>query len=603
MKDNNRHHNPRYLYGSIYIWILCVVFCMTSGTAFAAYLENVPVTLTQPDGTVIECLATGDEYYNWVHDKDGYTIVQNPTTGYYCYAILQGDELVASQYVVGKTNPLNTSLKPHVNISLEKISAQRESLMQNMQKKSPHSAARSTNKPCTGTLNNIVVYIRFKDQTEFPAEQTKYTSMFNSETGNSMKNYFREISYKKLTINSHFYPTNNGTTILSYQDSHERNYYCKYNDKSNPIGYTDDERFDREDALISNAINYIKAQIPSSLNIDCNNDGYVDNICFIVRGDAIYAPNGSNTILWPHRSVLYSNSINSKVVVNYNFQLEYYLLNIKGNGVLCHEMGHTFGAPDLYHQASDAYPVSTWDLMAHNANPPQYMGAYLKYKYTQWIDSIPSITAPGIYTLNPLSAATNNCYKIPLEGTTEYLVLEYRQRGGTFETAINSISNGLLIYRINEKYHGNFNGKGYGGTSDEVYIFRPGEMFSTQGEISKANFSDTYKRTEFNKSTDPKCFMSDGSIKDIYIKGIKENPDGTLSFGFGYCGNDDKVFENTSSLPANTDVKGSIRTTGTVVVKATDNVVFKATDYVELGTGFEVKEGGAISVNVTSCKQ
>lgn len=598
MKNNNRHHKPRYLYG-IYIWILCSVFCITGGPAFAAYLENVPVTLTQPDGTVIECLATGDEYYNWVHDKDGYTIVQNPTTGYYCYAILQGDELVASQYIVGKTNPLNTSLMPYVNISTEKISIQRESIMQNMQKKAPQSAARSTNEPCVGTLNNIVVYIRFKDQTEFPAEQTKYTSMFNSETGNSMKNYFREISYKKLTINSHFYPTNNGSTILSYLDSHDRNYYCSYS-ANNETGYKNEsEREEREHDLLAKAINYIKNQIPTSLNLDCNNDGYVDNICFIVKGAAI----GRSSLLWPHQWSLYTKAItlNGKQVSDYNFQLEEYLKD-SNNAVLCHEMGHTFGAPDLYHPNHDAYPVGRWDIMAHHTNTPQYMGAYLKYKYTKWISDMPSITEPGIYTLNPLSVATNNCYKIPLDGTTEYLVLEYRQRGGTFETSINRISNGLLIYRINEKYNGNVNGTGYGGASDEVYIFRPGEMFSTQGTISNANFSDTYKRTEFNKSTDPKCFMSDGSIKDIYIKGIKENADGTLSFGFSYCGNNDKVFANTNSLPANTDVKGSIRTTGTVVVKANDNVVFKATDYVELETGFEVKEGGALTINVTSCK-
>lgn len=218
-----------------------------------------------------------------------------------------------------------------------------------------------------------------------------------------------------------------------------------------------------------------------------------------------------------------------------------------------------------------------------------------------WIEDIPLITAPGIYTLNPLSSSYNNCYKIPLDGTAEYLVLEYRKNGANFDKEPD-IHNGLLIYRINEKYIGNSGGTGYGGASDEVYIFRPGETFSTQGTISNANFSDAYKRTEFNKSTDPKCFMSDGSIKDIYIKGIKENANGTLSFGFSYCGNNDKVFANTNSLPANTDVKGSIRTTGTVVVKANDNVVFKATDYVELETGFEVKEGGTLTINVTSCK-
>ncbi len=572
---------------------------MIGSPAFAAYLENVPVTLTQPDGTVIECLATGDEYYNWLHDKDGYTIVQHPSTGYYCYAELKGDELVASQYVVGKANPLNTTLKPHTNISSEKISARRESVMQSMQQNSPQATAKSANNPLVGTLNNLVIYIRFADQTEFPAAQNYYTTLFNAETGNSMKNYFREISYNKLTINSRFYPTNNGTTIVSYQDSYKRDYYCPYS-ASNAIGYQNEsEREKREHDLLAKAINYIKNQIPTSLNLDCNNDGYVDNICFIAKG----ATTGYSSILWPHKWSLYTKviTINGKQVSDYNFHLEGHLTGTN-NATLCHEMGHTCNAPDLYHSNDDdnAYPVGSWDIMARHTNTPQYMGAYLKYKYTKWISDMPSITTPGIYTLNPLSAATNNCYKIPLSGTTEYLVLEYRQLGGIFETKSNYIDNGLLIYRINENYHGNVDGQGYGGASDEVYIFRPGEVFSTQGYLSNANFSDKYKRTEFNKSTDPKCFMSDGNIKDIYIKGIKENADGTLSFGFSYCGNNDKVFSNTS--PSNTDVQGSIRTTGTVVVKANDNIVLKATDYVELGAGFEVENGGTLSINVTGCK-
>ncbi|MDE5703584.1 MAG: hypothetical protein K2H70_02040 [Bacteroidales bacterium] len=75
-----------------------------------------------------------------------------------------------------------------------------------------------------------------------------------------------------------------------------------------------------------------------------------------------------------------------------------------------------------------------------------------------------------------------------------------------------------------------------------------------------------------------------------------------MSFGFSYCGNNDRVFSNTSGLPGNTNVAGSIRTTGSVVVKTTDNVVFQATDYIELGDGFEVKESGTFNANVTSCK-
>lgn len=52
--------------------------------AFSAPLKNIPVRLTQPDGQVIECFASGDEFYNYVHDANGFTFVKDKD-GYYCY--------------------------------------------------------------------------------------------------------------------------------------------------------------------------------------------------------------------------------------------------------------------------------------------------------------------------------------------------------------------------------------------------------------------------------------------------------------------------------------------------------------------------------------
>jgi len=81
---------------------------------------NMPTTITQPNGTIIECLASGHEYYCRLHDEDGYTIIKNRETEYYCYAILEGDELIASEYVVGTVLPKSVNLKPNADLSPEK---------------------------------------------------------------------------------------------------------------------------------------------------------------------------------------------------------------------------------------------------------------------------------------------------------------------------------------------------------------------------------------------------------------------------------------------------------------------------------------------------
>ncbi|MBP2670689.1 MAG: hypothetical protein H6Q85_755 [candidate division NC10 bacterium] len=85
-------------------------------TGFAAPLSYVPQTVRQPDGSVLQCFASGDEYHNWLHDAAGFTILQDPKTGIYVYAVLAGGRLVASPYVPGKVDPSAAGLKPWLNI-------------------------------------------------------------------------------------------------------------------------------------------------------------------------------------------------------------------------------------------------------------------------------------------------------------------------------------------------------------------------------------------------------------------------------------------------------------------------------------------------------
>jgi len=579
----------------IKILIISAIFQFYS---YGAYLKDVPITITQPDGTTIACFATGDEYYNWAHDKDGYTIIQDPKTGYYCYAILRGDELTASGYVVGKISPKSVNLTPHINISGEKIREKVNEFIRNTPQEEVLQGAGTQSRGATGTINNIVVYIRFADDTEFLINQSTYTTMFNGTNNGdeSMRNYFNEVSYNQLDIVSYFYPANNGTTILSYQDSYNKNYYCPYNATNNPSGYNGStQQREREQALLYNAIDYIKNQVPSSLNIDYNNDGNVDNVCFIIRG----GPTDWNTLLWPHKGTLTALPfiyIYGKRVCYYTFQLEESI----SNSVLCHEMNHTLGAPDLYHSQGINEPVGYWDLMSADTDPPPHMGAYMKYKYGGWIPSIPSITTSGTYTLQSLTSSTDNCYKIPIQGSSEYIVVEYRKKTGTFEDGLPD--SGLIIYRINESYTGNFNATEPGGKTDEVYIFRPGGTLSNDGFVFFANFSGASGRTTFSNSTNPYGFTSNGNYANISIKNIQENLNGTLSFDLiGFC-EDNVTYSNTSNLPAITKASNNIQTSGTVTVKSTDNVTFDAGNKTILNPGFKIESGGTFKIDVNGCK-
>jgi len=493
-----------------------------SAVAEAAYLRNVPVHVAQPDGTVLSCLASGDEFYNWLHDKDGYTIVRNPATGFLVYADKVDGKLVPTEFIAGRTD-VRTLAEAGLRTRL-------------LDDRKPTEARISAlepppvNAPPTGTINNLVVYIHFSDQTDFaPTFIGDTAGFFNSTAAgaNSFSNYFNEVSYSQLTIASTFYP---GSTpgVYSYQDANPRAYYMPYDATTNPTGYNGEgERAVREHALLRNAVNAIAAEVPAGLTIDADSDGSIDNICFIVRGE----PTAWSTLLWPHKWSLYTRPyayINGKLVSTYNFQMETRL----DVGVLCHEMFHSLGAPDLYHYNSaysDLAPVWAWDLMEWNLNPPEHMGAYMKWKYGHWIASIPEITQPGTYTLNPLTSSAGNCYKIASpESSTEFFIVEYRKKtnGGTFEG--NLFNEGLLVYRINSAYTGNSN-----GPPDEVYIFRPDGTPSADGSPWLAPLSADQARTEINDGTNPSSFLTDGSPGGLSISNVGYMGD-TISFDVAF---------------------------------------------------------------------
>ena len=176
----------------IFVFIINLSFLITN-PAHAAPLVNFPVTVTQPDGTKLNLFASGDEFYNWLHDADGYTVMQHPTSGYYVYADLIHSELVPTRYVVGKVDPANVGLSPDLNVSSEKM----EQIRQERIARTSTAAGVIRYAPTTGTINNLVVFIRFAGESEFTDATTTYTNMLNDSTAgaNSMVNYYTEVSY------------------------------------------------------------------------------------------------------------------------------------------------------------------------------------------------------------------------------------------------------------------------------------------------------------------------------------------------------------------------------------------------------------------------
>lgn len=514
------------------IGVVTLLVTFLANWANAVPKSFLPFVITQPDGKKISCFVSGDEFHNWVHDADGYTIMRNPKNGYWVYAIEENGKLMPSDYVVGVDKPsASKGLEPYANISVkEYLKKRKDHFIDNHYISLVPSKSEKGIAPLKTTkgevLNNIVVFIKFADQTVNSEDYSYYSDIYNGSSS-SVADYYNSVSYGQFTISSTFYPAPSGGYVTWYTDSHNRNYYQPYDATTNPDGYDpDDENVTstksqayREHTLLKNAINAISASVPTGLNIDMNNDNFVDVVSFIVAG----TNDGWDELLWPHQWSLYSQDayINGKQVGDYTFQLQFFYDVRIDLGTLCHEMFHVIGAPDLYQysKSSTIKPVGKWDLMEGTLDYPQNMGAYMKYFYGGWISNIPTINESGTYTLNPLStSATGNAYIIPSPNTYwEYFLVEYRNNNAYDRDLPGT---GMLVYRINSLREGSGNAYADSDTPNEVYIYRPNGTISVNGYPDLAAYSATNGRTAINDQTSPSSFLSDSTAGGLNISNV-----------------------------------------------------------------------------------
>ncbi|MFO7615807.1 MAG: M6 family metalloprotease domain-containing protein, partial [Bacteroidales bacterium] len=470
---------------------LLLLLVLLPATLFGAWHEWVPQTIKQPDGQVIECFATGDEFYRWLHDADGYTIVLNPNDGYFYYGTRQGDDVVPTRHKAGTVSPAQAGLATWARIS-ERLYRERRAEYQSHLKSTAGT-------PKHGLVNSICIYISFADDSTFVKPRSGFVAQWESEEEPSVRDYYRETSYNTLDLRCYHYPVSPDTINVSYVDIYPRAYYLPWT-SVNTQGYLSNQRAAREHAMLKRAVEFIESQIPDSIIIDGNDDGLVDNISFVVRGSS----SAWSDLLWPHAWSLstYATRLKGARITNYFLTME----NGFGLGTTCHELGHVFGAPDLYHYNDTGAPnaVGSWCLMNSSGNPPQGICGFLRYRYNEWISELPEITETGTYTLLPLANPERNLFKVrsPLS-SSEYFVLEFRKREGRYENSLQG--SGMLVYRINP-------GAGRGNASgppDEVYLYRPGGSLTANGSLGSATLG-SYNRNAIGDKTDPNAFLWNG---------------------------------------------------------------------------------------------
>ena len=160
--------------------------------------SDSPILRTLPDGTSIEIVLHGDENFHYATLLDG-SIVKEGDDGYFYYAEVTADGIVATPYKVGDNVPKQRVVKSTgVKNRLQTLRSQ--ALQRRAVK--PHAAQRSASD--INSQHGLVILVDYPDM---PMVQTNkdYSEMLNSEgysknyaTGSAF-DYFRNSSYGKYS--------------------------------------------------------------------------------------------------------------------------------------------------------------------------------------------------------------------------------------------------------------------------------------------------------------------------------------------------------------------------------------------------------------------
>jgi len=514
-------------------------------------------TMTFDNGRIAEFFESGDEYFRYCHDEQGFVLIRDNNNKTLTYGTLSDGVLISSGVSFFATeqeinlvdkltaSEIDFSLNPSLVTRIDRAAPYGgEVLLQGEQPDIVDQRPLFAGEEQKRTITNMVILIKFNDTPQAVVDNAiaAFDPYFN-HPNNSLKNYYEVLSYNNVTINS-ILPRISPSEVYVYNGGNRQ--YFNIEDSNTYARRT------RETELLSGAVEGAANKFDlSGKDLDINDDGYADSVSFLICGNNEDTWGG---LLWPHSWNL--DSIDGTSASSYigGVKIGDYSFNFSSSinvGVLAHEMGHVLGAPDLYHYEYDFVPVGKWDLMSSNTNIPQYMLTYMRSKYIGGIGSSQAldIVTSGIYQLAPVSTSVSNAdvlaYKIRLaEKPNEYFMIEYRNPNISTRYDSSLPGTGLVVYRVREPSSvasstGNrdakFESKLY---PDEVFVFRPlvymnpdgpsGDIYSdSQKDVERAYLSpqNPYYRSigklhDLTKYNYDNLFYSDGDNSKIVIEAL-----------------------------------------------------------------------------------
>ena len=262
----------------------------------------------------------------------------------------------------------------------------------------------------------------------------------------SLNDYWLECSYGNYHVRGGIGGGRWFTSSYNYSRYYDGNYLLSTG------GQLAEENLSQVDAYVDFA------------QFDLNHDGHIP-ACFMVHAGADGSDNGNINSLWSHAIPWFSYQTGDGVTIDGVTNVPEFAMVTEARettmcciAVMCHELGHLVGLPDLYDGRRDDWGPGYWSLMSY--------GAWGAGGNTPWSPSHPDawclneagFVTPTVVTTNlysvriPPVADTPVVYKAWRNGTNRdtCFYLENRQQQG-FDSPLPG--HGLAIWHIDPYYY------------------------------------------------------------------------------------------------------------------------------------------------------
>ena len=377
-------------------------------------------------------------------------------------------------------------------------------------------SSRLTLASASGKLQCLVLLVDFPDN---PGSQTSahYRNLlFDRANPDSMRNFYKELSYNKLDID--------GVVTPWLRAPHP---YSHYTNAQSGTGLT----YPMNCQGLLEDILKIYTATGSLAGFDANGDGYVDGLFMVHAGPGAEAdPVKANRPhkIWSHKWTLPAPFVNSGVKA-----FAYFTAPEDGQlGVFAHEFGHFLGLPDLYDTSYRSRGVGDWCLMGGGSwggggATPTRMSAWCLAE-RGWIRPKRVRGTIGV-TLATLELSPGECYRLDLAGGPrhEYFLVENRQKTGR---DIALPGSGLALWHIDRSQSSNSNALSYMVGLVQADGKRDME-FNRNGGDGGDVFPGSKKVTNVDSSAlvQPNTIRNNGTPTSVRIGGITTNANRTVS--------------------------------------------------------------------------